>query len=113
MTSIYNKIIKLGTVGLIGAAALAGCASTESKMAVPYIVELKADSQVNPNASGKPSPIKITIYELKSTNAFDTANYFALMKDPQASSSREVPRKSRLRAIPRPRLSVLLHRTVT
>ncbi|MGO1768068.1 type VI secretion system-associated lipoprotein [Advenella sp. S44] len=84
MTSIYNKIIKLGTVGLIGAAALAGCASTESKMAVPYIVELKADSQVNPNASGKPSPIKITIYELKSTNAFDTANYFALMKDPRA-----------------------------
>lgn len=84
MTFIYNKIMKLGTVGLIAAGVLAGCASTESKMAVPYIVELNADSQVNPNASGKPSPVKVTVYELKSTNAFDTADYFALMKDPRA-----------------------------
>ncbi|MHC8945852.1 type VI secretion system protein VasD [Advenella incenata] len=84
MAFIYNKIMKLGTVGLIAAGVLAGCASTESKMAVPYIVELNADSQVNPNASGKPSPVKVTVYELKSTNAFDTADYFALMKDPRA-----------------------------
>lgn len=56
MTFIHNKIMKLGAVSLIAAGALAGCASTESKMAVPYVVELKADNQVNPNASGKASP---------------------------------------------------------
>ena len=84
MQSMYKKITKLGAVGLLAGGILAGCASTESKMAVPYVVELKANNEVNPNASGKASPIKVTVFELKTTNAFDTADYFALMKDPRA-----------------------------
>ncbi len=84
MTFFQNKIMRLGAAGLLATSVLGGCASTESKMAVPYVVELKADNQVNPNASGKASPVKVTVFELKSTNAFDTADYFALMKDPRA-----------------------------
>lgn len=74
---------KLALVGVVGAVVLAGCAATESKLAVPYVVELTAAEDVNSGGRHQPSPIKVTIYELKTTNAFELSDFFSLQKDAQ------------------------------
>ena len=60
---------------------LAACASTESKLAVPYVLELKATNNVNAGQTGKAHPIKVIVYELNSSNAFNQSDYFSLQKD--------------------------------
>ncbi|NYT59234.1 type VI secretion system lipoprotein TssJ [Alcaligenaceae bacterium] len=59
-------------------ALLAGCAATASRLAVPYVVELHAMPDVNPGTNGKPAPIQLTVYELKSVGKFQTTDYFSL-----------------------------------
>ena len=46
----------------------------------PSIAELSfvIDANVNPDASGRPSPIVVRIYELKSVAAFNRADFFSL-----------------------------------
>ena len=64
---------------------LAGCAATESKLAVPYVVELTASDDVNSGGGHRHSPIKVTVYELKTTNAFDLSDFFSLQNDARAA----------------------------
>jgi type VI secretion system protein VasD len=61
--------------------ALVGCAATASRLAVPYVVELHAMSDVNPASSGEASPIQLTVYELKSVSKFQSTGYFGLQDD--------------------------------
>ena len=61
---------------------LAGCAATESKLAVPYEITFEAADDVNPDASGRASPIQLTVYELKSAAGFQAADYFSLQNNP-------------------------------
>ncbi len=63
----------------------AGCASTASRKAAPYAIELKADPRVNPDASGRPSPIQVTLYELRSSAEFEARDFFTLEGDAQAA----------------------------
>jgi len=58
--------------------AAAGCAATASKLAVPYEIRFHAAPDVNPDANGRPSPIQLTLYELKAPGAFQAADYFSL-----------------------------------
>lgn len=69
----------------VTAMLLAGCAATESKLAVPYEVELTASDDVNSGGRHKPSPIKVTVYELTTTNAFELTDFFSLQKDAQTA----------------------------
>jgi type VI secretion system protein VasD len=49
-------------------------------VAKPSIAELSfvIDPNVNPDAAGRPSPVMVRIYELRSTAAFNNADFFAL-----------------------------------
>lgn len=40
---------------------------------------------VNPDRSGRPSPILVRVYELKATSAFDSADFFTLYGKDQAT----------------------------
>lgn len=42
------------------------------------LLKLEAAAQGNPDDTGRPSPIKVRIYELKDSNAFSEADYFSL-----------------------------------
>lgn len=75
---------------LLGALLLGACASTASRLAVPYAITFTADAKVNPDANGRPSPIQITIYELKSASTFKARDYFALQSNPQAALGAEL-----------------------
>lgn len=70
---------------IVTAIFLVGCAATESKLAVPYEVELTASDDVNSGGRYKPSPIKVTVYELTTTNAFELTDFFSLQKDARAA----------------------------
>src|SRR5690606_18303276 len=61
-----------------------------SRVAVPYAIELTADELVNPDTKGRPSPVQVTIYELSSTSAFSSRDFFALQSDPQAALGKEL-----------------------
>jgi type VI secretion system protein VasD len=41
---------------------------------------LKADAMANPDARGRPSPVVVRVYELKSAAAFSTADFFSLFE---------------------------------
>ena len=48
------------------------------------VVDLQASGSVNPDARGRPSPIVVRVYELKSTASFESADFVALYEKDQA-----------------------------
>ena len=44
-------------------------------------VALSASADINPDASGKPSPVVVRVYQLKGEAAFTSADFFALFDD--------------------------------
>jgi type VI secretion system protein VasD len=59
------------------AIALAGCASKPAKPVETKAV-LSASEDVNPDSSGRPSPIVVRIYQLRGDTEFNNADFFAL-----------------------------------
>jgi type VI secretion system protein VasD len=73
--------------GLLGIAALlVACSSSPPLLRGAITV----DSNVNPDRAGRPSPIIVRIYELKSVAAFNGADFFALFENEQATLSGEL-----------------------
>ena len=70
-------------MGCLVVVMMAGCAS-----APPEDVTLKgsiqASEDVNPDVSGRPSPLVIKIFQLKSRSKFEQAEYFELFDDAEA-----------------------------
>jgi type VI secretion system protein VasD len=72
-----------GGVPLVGLIALvvlaAGCAG---KTPPPPMLRgsIKVDARANPDSNGRPSPVVIRVYELKSLAAFNNADFFALFE---------------------------------
>jgi type VI secretion system protein VasD len=64
------------------ALALSACASGPPK-ADKARMTLKAEAQINPDATGRPSPIVVRVYQLKSEEKFAAADFFALFDDDQ------------------------------
>jgi type VI secretion system protein VasD len=56
-------------------ALLSGCSSITSVTAT-----LHANKQVNPDLNGRPSPIAVRVYELKSLSVFNSADFFNLFE---------------------------------
>lgn len=55
---------------------LAGCASAPKPIAVK--ASLEAQKSVNPDLHGRPSPVVVRVYALKSLAAFNSADFFSL-----------------------------------
>ncbi|PUE28970.1 type VI secretion system lipoprotein TssJ [Limnohabitans sp. Jir72] len=58
-----------------------GCgmaASQEAKEPTKLLLKIEAPAATNPDDSGRPSPIKVRLYELKDSNTFGEADYFGL-----------------------------------
>ncbi len=72
----------------LAAVVAASCASAPKPFRTapqPYKaqVTLAAAADVNPDANGRPSPIVVRVYQLKTDAAFGRAEYFALFDDEQ------------------------------
>jgi type VI secretion system protein VasD len=78
---------------VVAVVALAACADPppivieKEPEAPPTIVELsiEASPDLNPDGSGRASPVVLGIYELRSPTQFLTADYFALTGQPAAA----------------------------
>jgi type VI secretion system protein VasD len=73
---------KLAFALLFAASLLTGCGSAPSKPASAKAT-LEASSDVNPNSSGRPSPIHVRIFQLKEDGAFMSADFWALVDKEQ------------------------------
>jgi len=76
---IRSNLLRVSMVAavLLVAAQISACAS---KPPPPTSIAAKviAESDANMGASGRPLPIVVRIYELKSTGSFEAADFFAL-----------------------------------
>ncbi|WOH63793.1 type VI secretion system lipoprotein TssJ [Bradyrhizobium sp. BWA-3-5] len=75
-----NKRHRLSVVSgaLLVVTAAVSCSTDKSLKTTPIRLVIQADHLVNPNARGKPSPVVVRIYELKSTTNFTQAQLFEL-----------------------------------
>lgn len=64
---------------LIAAVVTVACASAPKPSVATVTVAASGDS--NPDASGRPSPVVVRVYQLKGDTAFTNADFFALYDD--------------------------------
>lgn len=78
---------KMSGIARIGAVAVlfivAGCAAAPPED-VRIQGRIEAVESVNPDALGRPSPLHIKVFQLKTKDAFEVAEYFALAETPDA-----------------------------
>jgi type VI secretion system protein VasD len=58
----------------LGAVGVAGCGTAPTAIRANIV----ATADVNPDARGRPSPVVVKVFELKSLAAFETADFFSL-----------------------------------
>ena len=76
---------------MIANVLIAGCASgPRPLLPVPLMVSIKADANINPDSRGRPSPLKVVIYELKPSAAFESADFFSLSQKDKAILGEEL-----------------------
>ena len=61
---------------LAGLMVVAACSSSPPLMRG----SIKVDKRANPDANGRPSPVVVRVYELKTLTAFNNADFFALFE---------------------------------
>lgn len=71
------KGMKLGWF-LIGILMLSGCASWFQSDITKLDLRLTAAADLNPDLSGRPSPLVVRLYELKSPAIFQNVDFFSL-----------------------------------
>jgi type VI secretion system protein VasD len=72
---------------------MAGCLSTPPKPSNVKLT-LRATADVNPDGNGRPSPVVVRIYQLKSDTAFAGAEFFALYDDEKKALGPDLLAKS-------------------
>ena len=83
MRRLASNVVALGVV--VSFALTAGCASGRPPEDVKIRGSITAVETVNPDSTGRPSPLMIRIYELSATDKFDTAEFFELTDNPEAA----------------------------
>lgn len=93
MVTAYVRATRLTLNFVLAAAALGvlGCGSKPlATKAAALSLEVKASATVNPDARGRPSPVVVRIYELKSAAPFETADFLSLYEKDQTVLGAEV-----------------------
>jgi type VI secretion system protein VasD len=70
------------TFAFLTLAALVACSSSPPKPTKAHLTAV-AQSDVNPDASGRASPIVVRVYQLREDSKFAGADFFALFDDDQ------------------------------
>jgi len=81
VTDAFILILAVAALGL-----LAGCPHTvASMMSTSFEARLVASASLNPDPSGRASPLVVRLYELKDRAAFDRADFFDLFDNESAT----------------------------
>lgn len=68
----------LGLLMAVLAAALIGCAASAPPAPTPIGGMVTADGAVNPDGTGRASPVTVKIYQLRTAGSFESGDFFAL-----------------------------------
>ncbi|VTU31890.1 MULTISPECIES: type VI secretion system lipoprotein TssJ [unclassified Variovorax] len=81
-----------GAAALLSAGLLlAACGSPPPKPVVTQVsITLAAGTDANPDARGRASPLTVRVYALKTTGAFEAADFFSLFEKDQATLGAEM-----------------------
>lgn len=70
---------------LVAAMMIGGCKGGESaklpRCEQVIDLDVRADSDLNPNADGKPLPVEMRVYQLKDRARFDRADFYAMWQE--------------------------------
>jgi type VI secretion system protein VasD len=80
-----------------------GCGSSSPALLKTHVESV---SFLNPNIYNQPSPVVITIYQLKSATAFQQTNFFALYSNPTATLSSDLLDKHEIEIRPNQKLDI-------
>lgn len=91
VTAATRRMLLL-TGAASGALALAGCSTPPppKPIVTPIAMTLVAGADVNPDVRARPSPLTVRIYALKTSGAFDSADFFTLFEKDQATLGAEM-----------------------
>ena len=81
---------------------LVACASPPKPPPPPTIVQasVEALANVNPDARGRPSPVVVKFYELKSLAVFDSADFFSLFERDREILGAELVAREEFQLVP-------------
>ncbi len=91
--SFYRRVFAT-TLVLLGVWMLNACAS--KPVVTPVAMRAVASVDVNPDGRNRASPILVRVYALKSTGAFDSADFFSLFEKDQATLGGELVQREEL-----------------
>ena len=95
-------MMKRGLLLLCVMVLLTGCGMVKKKKPPPppeptrVVIEFEAAGDINPNAEGRPSPLGVRIYQLKSYSIFGKADFFSLYDNDESVLGRELVKKQEL-----------------
>lgn len=85
------RMMRTATRGALVVALVGGC-SGAPPVKEQLVLELQviADAQINPDDMNRAAPIEVRVYELKSSAAFESADFYALQNDAKNTLSGDV-----------------------
>jgi len=86
--SFVRVLRGVASIGLV--VVLAACAGPPPPKPTVVAATLQASANVNPDARKRASPLVVRIYELKSSAAFDAADFLSLYERDQATLAAEM-----------------------
>ena len=101
MNKIPSRSITLISA-LLMTAVISGCFSKDPPAAPATIInaEVLASDVINPDGEGRPSPIVVRLYELKTLGTFNTVDFFPLYKDEAATLGDDLVYREEFSLIP-------------
>lgn len=79
---------------------LTGCTTVNKIIPPSTDVMINVSKAVNPDMTGRPSPVVMKIYELSSRTLFDTQDFFSLYDDPEKILGPDLLKKDELELQP-------------
>jgi type VI secretion system protein VasD len=98
---LLERRVVARSILVVGALLVAACAAPPPKPVVtPVSITLSAAADANPDARGRPSPLAIRVYVLKSPGLFQSADFFSLFDKDTATLGAELIQREELLLAP-------------
>lgn len=79
----FHPSLRFLVATAVAALVLVGCSGEKRPDPTSVSLELAASEMVNPDRNGRPSPVLVRVYELRSSGTFNTADFFTLLEQDQ------------------------------
>lgn len=92
---------------LIAAGTLTGCAGPRTAMPAPYTVSITADTHINPDMEGRPTPVQVRLLELKRSHKFESLDFYTLYDKDEATLGADLLAKDQLTLQPGQKIKII------